>query len=67
MNYRYLIYPIDKHQSQPVLTNALPWYINDDDNEDTYDVIVDLVEQRRWFRGEWAPVETRGEPAAKTS
>lgn len=60
--YRYLIYSIASKQSQPTLTNELPYYVAEDDNEDTCDVIVDLLEGRRWFRGEWAPVDRRGDP-----
>lgn len=63
MKYRYLIYPVDKHQSSPTLTNALPTWVEEEsapDNEEfSLDVVVDLQEQKRFWRGEWQPVDCR--------
>lgn len=60
MNYRYLVYSITTDQSSPILTNIPPPEPeHPDDEEDTSTgVVVDLHEQRRFFRGEWEPVDT---------
>ena len=60
--YRYLVYPIDKHQSSPTLTNTLPWWVEEDSQPNVTDfandVVVDLQTGKRFFRGEWAEVDT---------
>lgn len=56
MEYRYLIYSIDKHQSSPSFRNDIPDWLQMDADEG-YDVIVDLETGKRYWRGEWKDVD----------
>lgn len=53
---RYLVYPIDKHQSTPTFYNNIPPYILDE-AEMGITVVVDLLEQKRLFLDEWESVK----------
>ena len=53
MEYRYLIYDVDKHQSSPTLFKEIPnWAMQ----EDSLSVVVDLQERKRFWYGEWADI-----------
>lgn len=53
LKFRYLTYPIDKHQSSPTFRNDIPDWLKEN-CDDGYDVVVDLDSLLRYWRGEWA-------------
>jgi hypothetical protein len=54
--YRYLHYPIDKHQSSPDFRNDFPDWLKENCDEG-WDVIVDLETKKRYWLGEWKPID----------
>jgi len=56
MKYKYLTYAIDKHQSSPSFRNDLPDWLRKNADEG-YDVIVDIENNKRYWRGEWKDVD----------
>lgn len=63
MDYRYLTYAIDKHQSSPSFRNDMPDWLRQN-CDDGYDVVVDLMTKQRYWMGEWVPVSCRPAPEA---
>ena len=53
MNYKFLSYPIDKHQTDVVFYKEKPPEYVFKNCDDGYDVIVNLLEQKKYFKGEW--------------
>lgn len=57
VKHRYLVYDIDKHQASPHFTDVLqPWMYE----LESMSVVVDLVEGKRLWNGEWEEVPTYG-------
>lgn len=55
MKYKYLTYPIDKHQSSPQLRNTFPDWLKENCDAGC-DVVVDLETGQRYWLGVWTPV-----------
>ncbi|HYF62037.1 MAG TPA: hypothetical protein VD886_04440 [Herpetosiphonaceae bacterium] len=56
-SYRYLIYTLDTAYLPPRLANARPWW-TDPSSDPSYSlatVVVDLLENRCFWQGQWTP------------
>lgn len=59
-HHRFLIYPIGKDQGSPILCHDFA-PVQYKDAREGLTVIVDLDYKRRYFLGEWSPIEYEGD------